>query len=98
LRQVCGVMGGKRKLIDLFVIGGDYDSAVTTRWEATNAQGGASHMGSLFRVQKGLIVEWYDTPNDPGAVGPAAASAPARNGVQDSPACQSGNKALSAAG
>jgi hypothetical protein len=91
-------MGGKRKLIDLFVIGGEYDTAVITRWEATTAQGGASHMGGFFRVQNGLIGEWYDTPNDPDGAGPAAAKALARNGGQGSPACRSVNTVLAAAG
>ena len=86
LRMVCGSLGGKRNLIDLFVIGGDYDAAVLTRWEETDTQGQVSHMSSFFRVQKGLIVEWSDMPDD--AVSPA----PKRAGNSD--ACRAVDTAL----
>ena len=99
LKKVCGSLGDKRKLIDLFVIGGDYDSSVITRWEATNAQGNVTHMGSFFRVQKGLVVEWYDVPNDP--VGTAATKAQGRNAAaapaaaRNAAACQAVDAAFS---
>ncbi len=65
LRQVCGEIGGKRKLTDLFVVGSAFDSAVLTRWDQTDQQGAVQHMSSMFRVQDGLITEWmYDVPLD----------------------------------
>ena len=86
LREVCGSLGGKRNLIDLFVIGGDYDAAVLTRWEETDTKGQVSHMSSFFRVQKGLIVEWSDMSDD--AVSPAA------KGAGNSDACRAVDTAL----
>jgi hypothetical protein len=75
LRKVCSFIGGKRKLIDLFVVGGNFDSAVLTRWDETSAQGDVQHMSSMFRVQNGLISEWmYDVPLDGGAADDAAGS------------------------
>jgi hypothetical protein len=92
LRQVCSSMGEKRKLIDLFVVGGDYDSSVLTRWDKTDAQGTVTHMASFFRVQKGLVTEWmYDTALD---TAPAAAT----GGDPNSPACQAVDSALRSAG
>jgi hypothetical protein len=49
-KQLCGSLGGTRKLRDLFVVGGDYDSSVLTRWDQTAARGS-------------VIVEWFDMPN-----------------------------------
>jgi ketosteroid isomerase-like protein len=90
LRQVCGITGGKRKLIDLFVIGGDYDSSVLTRWDETNAQGNITHMASFFRAQNGLITEWmYDTPLDS-----TLSSGSPGSSERNSPACQAVNAAL----
>lgn len=91
LRQVCGSLGQKRKLIDLFVIGGDYDTAVITRWEETTTRGQTFHMGSFFRVENGLIVEWYDTPDD--AVAPTAGTF-----ASNTEACQRLDTALQATG
>jgi hypothetical protein len=89
LRRVCGVMGGKRKLIDLFVVGGEYDSAVLTRWDQTDARGELRHMSSMFRVQNGLISEWmYDRALD---------SAPSAAAAADAGANSSGCQAVSAA-
>jgi hypothetical protein len=89
LRAVCGTIGGKRKLIDLFVIGGDYDSTVLTRWDETNTQGDVTHMASTFRVQNGLITEWiYDTHLDA-----PPASDPGSSGAR-SPPCQAVDAAL----
>jgi hypothetical protein len=92
LRQVCGVLGGKRSLIALFVIGGDYDSSILTRWDETDAQGVARHMSSLFRVQKGLITEWmYDasldgSPSPRGVGGNSSAACRALDAALGSPA------------
>ncbi len=89
LRQVCRVMGGKRKLIDLFVVGGDYDTAVLTRWDDTSDQGHVRHMSSMFRVQHGLITEWmYDRALDEAPQSVSAATG------RDSPACQAVDAAL----
>ena len=48
--------------------------------------GTRTRMGSFFRVQNGLIVEWMDTALDPGP--PTAAANP------NSEACQAVNAAL----
>jgi ketosteroid isomerase-like protein len=91
LHEVCGVLGGKRKLIDLFVVGGDYDSSVLTRWDESNARGNVTHMASFFRVQKGLITEWmYDTRLDS-----APPSGNPGNVGGNSSACQAVDAALS---
>ena len=60
LKQVCGYIGGRLDLTGLFVIGGDFDTGVITRWDAYDAAGTRTRMGSFFRVQNGLIVEWMD--------------------------------------
>ena len=85
MRLVCGSVGDRLNLTDLFVVGGDFDTLVVTRWDRLDAAGKRIRMGSFFRVQKGLIVEWMDVPVDP--AGPAAAN-------QNSPACQAVNSAL----
>jgi hypothetical protein len=86
LKLVCGSIGGRLNLAGLFVIGGDFDAGVITRWDKVDAGGRRTRMGSFFRVQNGLIVEWMDTTLDP--VGPAAAA------NQNSEACQAVNAAL----
>jgi hypothetical protein len=89
MRMVCGYTGGRLNLTGLFVVGGDYDAGVLTSWDKYDARGNRTRMGSLFRVQKGLIVEWMDTALD--AAGPAAAA------NQNSEACQAMNAALTPA-
>lgn len=64
LKNVCGYIGGRLELTELFVVGGDYDTAVITRWNAYGPSGNRIPMGSFFRVQNGLIVEWMDTALD----------------------------------
>jgi limonene-1,2-epoxide hydrolase/ketosteroid isomerase-like protein len=63
LKQLCGSIGGTRKMRDLFVVGGDYDATVLAGWDQTAARGNATHGASFFRVEKGVIVEWYDMPD-----------------------------------
>jgi hypothetical protein len=63
LRQLCGSIGGTRKLRDLFVVGDDYDTAVLTGWDQTASRGNVTHGASYFRVRKGVIVEWFDMPD-----------------------------------
>ncbi len=77
LNQLCGSISGTRKVRDLFVVGGDYDASVLTRWDQTAARGTVTHGASFFRVQKGLIVEWYDLP-DSGVASAGANSASCR--------------------
>ena len=86
LRLVCGYMGDRLNLTGLFVIGGDFDSGVITRWDKVDARGTRTRMGSFFRVQNGLIVEWMDTALDPGTPTPTA--------NPNSEACQAVNAAL----
>jgi len=64
LKAICGYIGNRLDLQDLFVIGGNYDSAVLTRWDSYGADGRATKMGSFFRVQKGRIVEVFDSVLD----------------------------------
>jgi ketosteroid isomerase-like protein len=63
LKRLCGSMEGTRKLRDLYVVGGDFDASVLTRWDQTTTRGSVTHGASFFRVQRGIIVEWYDMPN-----------------------------------
>ena len=64
LKAICGYIGNRLELHDLFVIGGNYDSAVLTRWDSYNADGRATKMGSYFRVHNGHIVEVFDSVLD----------------------------------
>jgi hypothetical protein len=94
LRGICNSIGGKRKLIDLFVVGGDYDSAVLTRWDAMTAKRSVRHMSSMFRVQHGLITEWmYDRALDESPQSITASSG-ARSSGKDSVACREVDAAL----
>lgn len=86
LKHVCGYIGGRLELTELFVVGGDYDAAVITRWNAYDAAGVRSQMGSFFRVQNGLIVEWMDTVVD--------GTSPATRANPNSQACQAVSGAL----
>jgi hypothetical protein len=86
LKNMCGYIGGRLDLTDLYVVGGDYDTAVIARWNAYNAAGMRIPMGSFFRVQNGQIVEWMDTALN--GTGPAAAANP------NAAACQTVNTAL----
>ena len=85
LRLVCGTIGDRLNLTGLYVIGGDFDTGVITRWDKLDAAGKRTRMGSFFRVRNDLIVEWMDSQLDPGP-------APAVN--QNSAACQAVNAAL----
>jgi len=86
LKLVCGSIGDRLNLTGLFVIGGDFDTGVITRWDKVDAGGKRTRMGSFFRVQNGLIVEWMNTALDPAP--PTAAA------NQNSEACQAVNAAL----
>jgi hypothetical protein len=86
LKLVCGSIGDRLNLTGLFVIGGDFDTGVITRWDRVDAGGKRTRMGSFFRVQNGLIVEWMNTALDPAP--PTAAA------NQNSEACQAVNAAL----
>jgi DNA-binding IclR family transcriptional regulator len=77
LKSICGHIGSRLELTELFVVGGDFDTAVITRWNNYDANGNRTPMGSFFRVRNGLIVEWMDTA----AVG---ASTPRSAGVNSS--------------
>jgi len=85
LRLICGTIGDRLNLTGLYVIGGDFDAGVITKWDKLDAAGKRTRMGSFFRVRNDLIVEWMDTQLDPG---PAAAA------NQNSEACQAVNAAL----
>ena len=85
LKLVCGYIGDRLNLTSLFVIGGDFDTGVITRWDKVDAGGKRTRMGSFFRVQNGLIVEWMDAALEPGGSKPAN---------QNSEACQAVNAAL----
>jgi limonene-1,2-epoxide hydrolase len=80
LRQLCGSIGGTRKLRDLFVVGDDSDTAVLTGWDQTASRGNVTHGASYFRVRKGVIVEWFDMP-DSGVAATNANSASCQEGV-----------------
>jgi hypothetical protein len=86
LRQVCGYIGGRLDLTGLFVIGGDFDTGVISRWDAYDAAGTRTRMGSFFRVQNGLVVEWLDTAVE--------GTSPATRANPNSRACQVVNAAL----
>ncbi len=86
LKNVCGYIGGRLEVTDLFVVGGDYDTAVITRWNAYDAAGARTQMGSFFRVQNGLIVEWMDTVLNGTSL--------ATRANPNAPACQVVNTAL----
>jgi hypothetical protein len=82
LRAVCGTLGGRQRLTELYPIGSDFDTLVLT--ESVNSQG--TRTASLFRVQKTLITEWMDVVVE--TAGPVAAPNP------NSAACQAVNSAL----
>ena len=88
LRQICGYIGGRLDLTGLFIIGGDFDAGVITRWDAYDAAGTRTRMGSFFRVRNGLVVEWMDSAVE--------GSSPATRANPNSPACQAVNAALGA--
>jgi hypothetical protein len=64
LRAACSTMGGPLDLIDIYVIGADFETTVIARWNKTGVSGAATKMGSFFRVQNGLITEWMDSAVD----------------------------------
>ena len=88
LRQICGYIGGRLDLTGIFVIGGDFDTGAITRWDAYDAAGTRSRMGSFFRVQNGLVVEWMNSAVE--------GTSPATRANPNSPACQTVNAALAA--
>jgi hypothetical protein len=88
LKTICGYIGGRLELTDLFVVGGDYDTAVLTRWNTYGTNGNRTQMGSFFRVRNGLIVEWMDTAVD--------GAGTARGAGLNSTACQSVSVAFAA--
>ena len=85
---VCGSIGARANLTGLFTIGGDFDTGVIARWDAFDAAGTRTRMGSFFRVQNGLIVEVMDSAVD--------GTSPATRSNPNSPACQAVNAALAA--
>lgn len=87
LKKVCGVIGNRVDVKELFVVGGDYDTSVLARWEKYGARGNVTRMGSFFRVQHGIIVEVMDSVLD--------GDEPAAN--PNSPACKTVNETLAAA-
>jgi hypothetical protein len=88
LRQICGYVGGRLDLTGLFVIGGDFDTGVITRWDAYDAAGTRTRMGSFFRVRNGLILESMDAVVE--------GTHPATRANPNAPACQAVNNALAA--
>jgi ketosteroid isomerase-like protein len=80
LRAVCGTIGGRQRLTELYPIGADFDTLVMT--ESVKADG--TRIASLFRVQKNLITEWLDVVVE----GAGSAANP------NSAACQAVNTAL----
>jgi hypothetical protein len=87
LEKLCGVIGHRVDVKELFVVGGDYDTAVLARWDTYGAKGNVTRMGSFFRVQHGIIVEAMDSVLD----GDEPTLDP------NSPACKTVNDTLSAA-
>ena len=88
LKLVCGYIGDRLNLTSLFVIGGDFDTGVITKWDKVDAGGKRTRMGSFFRVQNGLITEWMNTQLE--------GTAPAAAANQNAPACQTVNTTLAA--
>jgi hypothetical protein len=88
LKQICGYIGNRLELQDMFALGGSYDTAVLTRWNNYGADGTTSKMASFFRVHNGKIVEVFDSVLD----GPDPASASDAN----SAACQTINNRIAA--
>ncbi len=88
LRSVCGVIGGRLDLKELYPIGADFTTMVLTEVTRFDANGQPMRVAGFFRVQRGLIVEWMDSVVE--ASGPAAAPNP------NSAACQTLNAALAA--
>jgi hypothetical protein len=86
LKKICGVIGNRIDLKEIFVVGGDFDTSVLARWEKYGARGTVTRMGSFFRVQRGIIVEVMDSVLD--------GDAPAAN--PDSPACKTVNDTIAA--
>jgi hypothetical protein len=60
LKEVCGHIGGRLDLTELYVVGADFEQSVIARWNKVSANGAITKMGSHFRVQQGLVVEWLD--------------------------------------
>jgi hypothetical protein len=86
LKKICGVIGNRVDVKEIFVVGGDYDTAVLARWEKYGARGTVTRMGSFFRVQHGIIVEVMDSVLD--------GDEPAAN--PNSPACRTVNDTIAA--
>jgi hypothetical protein len=87
LKKLCGVIGNRVDVKELFVVGGDYDTSVLARWEKYGTKGNVTRMGSYFRVQHGIIVEVMDSVLD--------GDEPAAN--SNSPACKTVNDTITAA-
>lgn len=88
LRSVCGIIGGRLELKELYPIGADFTTMVLTEVTRVDANGQPMRVAGFFRVQRGLIVEWMDSVVE--ASGPAAAANP------NSAACQTVNATLPA--
>jgi len=87
LKKMCGVIGNRIDVKELFVVGGDYDTAVLARWDNYDARGSVTRMGSFFRVQQGIIVEVMNSVLD--------GDEPAAN--PNSPACKTVSDTIAAA-
>ena len=61
LRSACTTMGGQLDVTAIHAIGGEGSTFAIARWNKIGAGGQVTKMGSFFRVQKGLIVEWLDS-------------------------------------
>lgn len=86
LKAACGTIGGPLNLTGIYVIGAYFDTLAIARWNKVDAAGNRTRMGSFFRVQNGLIVEWMDTQLE----GTPIAANP------NSAACQTVNTTLAA--
>lgn len=82
LRSVCGAIGGRQRLTELYPIGSDFDTLVLTE----SVRNDGTRIAGFFRVQNGLITEWMDVTVE--APGNAAAANP------NAAACQAVNSAL----
>ena len=88
LRSVCGTMGGRLELKELYPIGADFSTTVLTEATRFDANGQPMRVAGFFRVQRGLIVEWMDSVVE--ASGPGVPANP------NSAACQTVNATLPA--
>lgn len=82
LQTVCGTIGGRKRLLELYPVGADFDTLVLT--ESVRTDG--SRIASFFRVQNSLITEWMDVMVE--------SSTSTAGSNQNSEACQEVNAAF----